>query len=275
MMANTPAMAPNTAPTCGIVILARDEHPLTDANVSLPGVLLKVILDAGLKKRQFGSELLRLGEEQMGGTYKVLVQVDVAKASRPESLLHLPGATQLALFECSPLHVVPRLPASCMSYVFISSFKDLRATRPCAKVSHPSIVTIKEEEIHKYLEKGEVKPQVEMNLFVIIAIFAAFSVDASFSRRSSKKSGSPKPSRPKSEMCQSEDGSTYRGSVSESAYGRRCLNWNRFHVPSGASKGLGDHNYCRFHTNNETPIGCGYRGTLVVRWCVKRQMSIV
>uniref|UniRef100_A0A8C3AG80 trypsin n=2 Tax=Cyclopterus lumpus TaxID=8103 RepID=A0A8C3AG80_CYCLU len=46
-------------------------------------------------------------------------------------------------------------------------------------------------------------------------------------------------------MCQSGDGSTYRGFVSESAYGGRCLNWNRFHIPSGASKGLGDHNYCR------------------------------
>ncbi|XP_070772338.1 plasminogen activator, urokinase a [Enoplosus armatus] len=73
-----------------------------------------------------------------------------------------------------------------------------------------------------------------MNLFVILAILAAFSVDAAFSRR-----------RPQKMMCRSGDGGSYRGSVSESAYGRRCLNWNMFRNPGGASEGLGDHNYCR------------------------------
>ena len=33
--------------------------------MSLLGVLLKVVLDAGLKKSQLGSELLRLGEQQV------------------------------------------------------------------------------------------------------------------------------------------------------------------------------------------------------------------
>ncbi|XP_056292253.1 plasminogen activator, urokinase a [Pseudoliparis swirei] len=104
-----------------------------------------------------------------------------------------------------------------------------------------------------------------MNLFVIISIFAAFSVDASFSRRWSQKSWSPKPRSTKSEMCQSEDGSTYRGSVSESTYGRRCLNWNRFHIPSGASKGLGDHNSCRNPDQMPMPWCRVRKGRRIVR----------
>ncbi|XP_029305572.1 plasminogen activator, urokinase a [Cottoperca gobio] len=80
-----------------------------------------------------------------------------------------------------------------------------------------------------------------MNLSVILAVLAAFSLDVAFSKRWSPRSQKDT----KREMCLSGDGSSYRGFDSESAYGRRCLNWNRFRIPSGASKGLGDHNYCR------------------------------
>ncbi|KAM6923284.1 plasminogen activator, urokinase a [Lycodopsis pacificus] len=102
-----------------------------------------------------------------------------------------------------------------------------------------------------------------MNLLVIIAIFAGFSVDAAFSR--TKNSWKPKRHRPNREMCQSGDGSSYRGFVSESAYGRRCLNWNRWNIPSGASKGLGDHNYCRNPDQMLMPWCRVQRGRRIVR----------
>ena len=58
-------------------------------------------------KETSGSGVYVLLSVQVDGrTYKVLVQVDVPKASRPKSVLHLPGAAQLALFECGPLHNV-------------------------------------------------------------------------------------------------------------------------------------------------------------------------
>lgn len=50
---------------CMLCIAAGDQHPLTDAVVFLLGVVLKVVLDAGLKKSQFGFEPLRLGEQQV------------------------------------------------------------------------------------------------------------------------------------------------------------------------------------------------------------------
>ncbi|XP_068573806.1 plasminogen activator, urokinase a [Cebidichthys violaceus] len=104
-----------------------------------------------------------------------------------------------------------------------------------------------------------------MNLLVIIAIFAAFSVDATFSRRWSRNSLLPKPRRTNREMCQSGDGSSYRGFVSESVYGGRCLNWNRFNIPSGASNGLGDQNYCRNPDQSLMPWCHVRRGRRIVR----------
>lgn len=40
-------------------------YQLTDSSVPLLSVLLQVVLDAGLEESQFGSELLRLGEQQV------------------------------------------------------------------------------------------------------------------------------------------------------------------------------------------------------------------
>ncbi|XP_076599319.1 plasminogen activator, urokinase a isoform X2 [Chaetodon auriga] len=86
---------------------------------------------------------------------------------------------------------------------------------------------------------------MKMNQLLILALLAAFSLDVAFSQRWPRKSLSLKSHGTFEEMCRSGDGSSYRGSVSESAYSNRCLNWNRFINPWGTSKGLGNHNYCR------------------------------
>ncbi|XP_022061017.1 plasminogen activator, urokinase a [Acanthochromis polyacanthus] len=91
-----------------------------------------------------------------------------------------------------------------------------------------------------------------MNLFAIITVLAALSVNVAFTQRWSKKRG---------EMCRSGDGSSYRGSVNKSHSGRRCLNWNRMKHIYGASKGIGDHNYCRNPDYSLMP------------WCLVRRRS--
>ncbi|XP_051273240.1 tissue-type plasminogen activator [Dicentrarchus labrax] len=100
-----------------------------------------------------------------------------------------------------------------------------------------------------------------MNLLVIVAVLAAFSVDVAFSRRLFRKI---LPRNPK-DMCRSGDGSSYRGFVSESVTERRCLNWNRFNDPWGASEGLGNHNYCRNPNKSLMPWCRIVRGKKIVR----------
>ncbi|XP_041866467.1 tissue-type plasminogen activator-like [Melanotaenia boesemani] len=74
-----------------------------------------------------------------------------------------------------------------------------------------------------------------MKLLVIISIFAALNVNMAFTRKWSKKTG----------MCKTGNGSSYRGFVNKSFHGHRCLYWNHVRHHWEASKGVGNHNYCR------------------------------
>ncbi|XP_026164703.1 plasminogen activator, urokinase a [Mastacembelus armatus] len=95
-----------------------------------------------------------------------------------------------------------------------------------------------------------------MNLLVITTILAAFNVSMAFSQRWFQK---------KREMCLSGDGSSYRGYVSQSQHGRRCLNWNWFTNRWGDSAGIGDHNYCRNPDHNLRPWCRVRKGGIYVR----------
>ncbi|KAM9848244.1 urokinase-type plasminogen activator-like [Aulostomus maculatus] len=101
-----------------------------------------------------------------------------------------------------------------------------------------------------------------MNLLVILAIFAAVSIEVALSKR---KKWSPTLRDTQTARCRSGDGSSYRGLISETVYGARCLNWNRFKNLWGASKGLGDHNYCRNPDNSLMPWCRVRRGSRVVK----------
>ncbi|CAK6951576.1 plasminogen activator%2C urokinase a [Scomber scombrus] len=79
-----------------------------------------------------------------------------------------------------------------------------------------------------------------MNLLVILTLLGVFNINVAFSRRRSKERSSS-PQVIHKETCLSGNGSSYRGTVSKSASGRRCLNWSRFENLWG----IGDHSYCR------------------------------
>ncbi|XP_030603481.1 plasminogen activator, urokinase a [Archocentrus centrarchus] len=95
-----------------------------------------------------------------------------------------------------------------------------------------------------------------MNLFVIVAILAAVSVDVVFSWRLSKV---------RRTACLSGDGSNYRGYVRESSSGRSCLYWDRVKPQWGDANGLGSHNYCRNPNSRIMPWCYVRKGRKTVR----------
>ncbi|KAG7511665.1 urokinase-type plasminogen activator [Solea senegalensis] len=90
-----------------------------------------------------------------------------------------------------------------------------------------------------------------MNLFVILAVLTAVCLNVAFSRRSSRKHRNYS-----REMCQAGDGSTYKGYVSKSAYGHRCLRWRFLE---------NHHNYCRNPDQSLMPWCYVRRGRKIVR----------
>ncbi|XP_063346965.1 plasminogen activator, urokinase a [Pelmatolapia mariae] len=100
-----------------------------------------------------------------------------------------------------------------------------------------------------------------MNVFVLVAILAAVSVDVAFSRRSSKQAR---------QLCLSGDGSEYRGNVDKSSTGRSCLYWNRVKPQWKNVNGLGGHRYCRNPDNSDMPWCYVKRG----RWTVREYCDI-
>uniref|UniRef100_A0A3Q2Y6A4 trypsin n=1 Tax=Hippocampus comes TaxID=109280 RepID=A0A3Q2Y6A4_HIPCM len=67
------------------------------------------------------------------------------------------------------------------------------------------------------------------------------------------------------EGCWSGDGSSYRGIISTTTSGHRCLHWNRFKNPWGTSSGIGNHRYCRNPDQSPKPWCRVKRGKRVVR----------
>ncbi|XP_029926347.1 urokinase-type plasminogen activator-like [Myripristis murdjan] len=110
-----------------------------------------------------------------------------------------------------------------------------------------------------------------MKLFVILALVVICSNTVSARNLSRRKPSWPHSTcdthrvRPSARMCLLEDGTSYRGSVSVSAYGHRCLRWFKFEWTWGAAKGLGPHNYCRNPDQSLTPWCRVKRGTRIVR----------
>ncbi|XP_056251615.1 plasminogen activator, urokinase a [Seriola aureovittata] len=99
-----------------------------------------------------------------------------------------------------------------------------------------------------------------MNQFFILVILAAVSVNMAYSRRRSLKHRDID-----DEMCQSGDGSSYRGYVSSPMYSRKCLSWSRVKHSWGALEGVGPHNYCRNPDRSLMPWCFVRKGRRIVR----------
>ncbi|XP_077469750.1 urokinase-type plasminogen activator-like [Stigmatopora argus] len=113
-----------------------------------------------------------------------------------------------------------------------------------------------------------------MNFFVILCFVTFVNIKVAFSRRSHKKKWPPGHTHlhptlmhqdDTSEECLSGNGASYRGFVSKTADGHRCLYWNKFTNPWGAKSGIGNHKYCRNPNKSWRPWCRVRRGRRVVR----------
>ncbi|PWA25962.1 hypothetical protein CCH79_00001590, partial [Gambusia affinis] len=78
-----------------------------------------------------------------------------------------------------------------------------------------------------------------MNLLVILSILTALNINMVLSRRYFTNKQAPA-------ECRVGKGTSYRGTVSVSSKGYRCLKWGKTQHFLGYSNGVGNHNYCRY-----------------------------